>query len=383
MQEFYDIIPAFLYHSIYFIGLFILCILVSIKYSVSNGNENIIKEVPSSQLFAVFFSILIILFIGLRPISGRYFTDMPLYSHMYNNIYDGTFNLNSAEHGEWLFSYIGNFCKKIGLLDREYFLVLATLYFGLMVVTCWRLMRRNMYVAFLFCLMSFSCYSFGVNGLRNGIAASIMMLAITYLHIENKKYLVIALLLMFASVSIHKAMFLPGFCAVIALFWLKNPMYAIYFWVLSIFISLVAGNYITEIFVSLGFDDRMEEYANLDEFGEVQGSRNVKAGFRIDFILYSVMPIIMVWYVAVKRNFRDQMYNIIAITYILANSFWIMVIRSEQSNRFAYLSWFLYPIVIAYPLLRMNIWEHQDRRLATILFLYSGFTFFMEFIYYG
>ena len=58
-----------------------------------------------------------------------------------------------------------------------------------------------------------------------------------------------------------------------------------------------------------------------------------------------------------------------------------MVIRSEQSNRFAYLSWFIYPLVIAYPLLRMNLWDDQDRKLAIILFLYSGFTFFMEFIY--
>lgn len=383
MQEFYDIIPAFLYHSIYFIVLFILCILVCIKYSASNGNENIIKDVPSSQLFTCFFSILIILFIGLRPISGKYFTDMPLYAHTYNNIYDGIFGGASDSRGEWLFYYMGNTCKSLGLIDREYFLVLAALYFGLMAATCWRLMRRNMYVALLFCLMSFSCYSFGVNGIRNGVAASVMMLAITYLHIENKKHLAIALLLMFASVGIHKAMFLPGFCAVVALFWLKDPRNAIYFWILSIFISLVAGNYVTEFFVSLGFDDRMEEYANLDEFGEVMESVNVKAGFRIDFILYSIMPIIMAWYVTVKRNFKDRLYNVISSTYILANSFWIMVIRSEQSNRFAYLSWFLYPIVIAYPLLRMSIWENQDRKLATILFLYSGFTFFMEFFYYG
>ena len=59
-----------------------------------------------------------------------------------------------------------------------------------------------------------------------------------------------------------------------------------------------------------------------------------------------------------------------------------MVIRSSFSNRFAYLSWFIYPVVMAYPLLRMNIWKDQDRKTALILFFYSGFTFFMFFVYY-
>jgi hypothetical protein len=59
-----------------------------------------------------------------------------------------------------------------------------------------------------------------------------------------------------------------------------------------------------------------------------------------------------------------------------------MVVRAAFSNRFAYLSWFLYPIVFTYPLFRMNIWKDQDRKTALILFAYSGFTFFMFFVYY-
>lgn len=377
MINFFDIIPASLYQPIYFIGLFALCLLISFIYLSSKDNENIVKDIPLSRLFAILFSVCIILFIGLRPISGRFFTDMPMYAHTYNNIFDGSFGGTKDARGEWLFYWFGNTCKRLGLIDREFFLVIATIYFGLMVATCWRLMRRNMFIAVLFCFISFSCYSYGVNGIRNGMATSVMMFSITLLDKNRRWNIVLALSLMFASMCIHKSMFLPGVCVIVAFLWVKEPKYAIYFWVASIAISAVAGNYVTEFFVSLGFDDRMESYANLDEFGEVMLSRNVKAGFRVDFIVYSIMPIIMAWYVTVKRNFKDSMYNIIACTYILANAFWIMVIRSEQSNRFAYLSWFLYPIVIAYPLLRMNIWEDQDRKLAIILFLYSGFTLFM------
>lgn len=121
----------------------------------------------------------------------------------------------------------------------------------------------------------------------------------------------------------------------------------------------------------------------MNEYLKAQGSPNIlaenpKAGsFRFDFLLYSAMPVLMFWYVTVKRNFKDRTYNLIAITYILANSFWVIIIRASQSNRFAYLSWFIYPLVIAYPLLHFNIWKNQDQKAAIILLLYAGFTFTM------
>lgn len=375
-------IPATLFSPIYHIGLCLLCLLIGLNYLSSNGNRCVISNRPTSQIFAVILSVIVILFVGLRPING-YFVDMMMYAHTYNNIYDGIDGGSQDKRGEWLFYWFGNFCKRIGLRDTEYFLTIAVIYFGLMATTCWRLMRRNMLVAVLFCFTSFSCFTFGTNGMRNGMASSIMMLAITYLDSKSKIKTTVAFLLIFASASIHKSMSLPGLCAIVSMLWVKDPKYAIRFWLASIAISAVAGNYVTQFFVNLGFDDRMESYANLDEFGEVMESANEKNGFRIDFILYSVMPIIMARYVTVKRKFKDEMYNIIASTYILANAFWVMVIRSEQSNRIAYLSWFLYPLVIAYPLLRMNIWEEQDRKTGLILLLYAGFTFFMNFVYYG
>ena len=55
-----------------------------------------------------------------------------------------------------------------------------------------------------------------------------------------------------------------------------------------------------------------------------------------------------------------------------------MVIRAAFSNRFAYLSWFLYPIVIAYPLLRLPIWKtNQGKRLNQIMMANIGFTYIM------
>ena len=155
---------------------------------------------------------------------------------------------------------------------------------------------------------------------------------------------------------------------------------ALRFWLISIGISLVAGSAMEQFFASLGFDDRMSGYVNVDEsFKEYAFS---KTGFRWDFFLFSAFPVVMIWYVTVYRKFRDKTYDVIAITYLLCNAFWLMVIRAAYSNRFAYLSWFMYPFVVAYPLFRMNLWKDQDRRTALILFGYSGFEFFMFFIYY-
>lgn len=379
MESFFSFVPDVLYQRIYITVLFSLCIIIAINYSFSDTNEKLKTHLPLAQIGAFVLAVLVILYIGFRPLSPV-FVDMRMYAHVYNNIYgEDTFY---DSRGEWIFYMIGITCKRIGLVDRQYFLVLATIYFGCMMFVCWRLMRNNLFVAILFFLTSFSCFAYGVNGLRNGIACSLVLLAISFFD-KNKMKILIALLLMFVALNIHRSTLLPSICVIIAFFFVKEPKYAIYFWLSSIIISLVAGNYVTEFFVNLGFDDRMEQYANLQNDEDAIVAADQLSGFRIDFILYSIVPIILVWYVTIKRNFNDLTYHLIATTYILANAFWVMVIRSEQSNRFAYLSWFIYPLVIAYPLLRMNLWEKQDRRTALILLAYAGFTFFMNFVYYA
>ena len=380
MEDLFSFVPAVLYNSIYISVIFGLCLIIAVNYSFSTTNEKLTAHLPLPQIGAFVFTALVILFVGFRPISSV-FVDMPMYTHVYNNIYDGTMENVNDTRGEWLFYAYGNMCKRLGLSDIMYIFSLAVIYFGLMLVACWRLMRNNLFVAILFCLASFSCFAYGVNGMRNGMACSIVMVGVSLLS-EKWWEKVFAFALMFCAFSIHRSTALPCICAISALLFVKDTKWAIYFWITSIFISLVAGNYVTELFVNLGFDERMDQYANLDQ-SETIITTDQLSGFRIDFIIYSIMPIIMAWYVTIKRNFKDKTYNIIAITYILSNAFWIMVIRSEQSNRFAYLSWFIYPIVIAYPLLRMNIWEDQDRKTALILLAYAGFTFFMTFVYYG
>lgn len=375
----FDFIEPQLYSTVYTLFMCSLSFIMAFYYTLSTNNERIVSNKPISQGFAWLLLIATIVFIGWRPVSG-WFGDMTIYSYVYNNFY-GDWSYDN-ERGEYLFYWMGEMCKQSGFSENNYFLLLAAIYFGFMAATCWRLMRRNLLIALLFCLVSFSCFAYGTNGMRNGLACSIVMFALTFIRSSITEKL-IAVLLMFAAYEIHKTTALPSICAIFAFYWIKNPKYAIGFWIASIFISLFAGNYITDVFVNLGFDERLEKYTNITENNEIQLAVDPISGFRVDFIIYSIMPVIMAWYVTIKRNFKDQTYNLLATTYILSNAFWIIVIRSNFSNRFAYLSWFLYPIVIAYPLLRMNMWEDQDRKTALVLMVYAGFTLMMQFVYYA
>ena len=149
-------------------------------------------------------------------------------------------------------------------------------------------------------------------------------------------------------------------------------------WLLSIVVSLLMGDVVADFFANLGFDDRLNRYimteANEDLFSST--------GFRWDFLLYSAVPIVIGYYILVKKRTYNLTYLLLLGTYILTNSFWVMVIRAQYSNRFAYLSWFLYPIVICYPLLKLKIWpKTQGSKVAYTMVGHLAFTFIMYLIF--
>ena len=98
-----------------------------------------------------------------------------------------------------------------------------------------------------------------------------------------------------------------------------------------------------------------------------------KAGFRIDFILYSCFPALLGYYYIYKKKYRDVFYCNLYNMYLLSNTFWILVIRANFSDRFAYLSWFIYSIVLLYPLVTHSIVKRQGLWIGTI---FLGLTLF-------
>lgn len=375
-------IEAALYPKIFHGLVFVLCLFIVIRYSASSNNSLLLQKQPVGSMIAL--GILLILFIGLRPISGRVFGDTANYAWTYNHVSNYSFTIDLSK--EWLFHNYYVLCKSMGFSVYLYFLGIEIGYIGCLLVACKKLLWESTWVALLFCISAFSFFTYGVNGLRNGLACSMIVLVIA-LVAQERKYATAAILA-FLALGIHRSVMLPivAFLGTVAL--LKTPKIAIGIWGVAIPVSLIAGGRITHFFASLGFDDRMDGYSVID-----LNEKFSSAGFRWDFLLYSAMPVLLTWYVHKRVDqtggYKEdgsttladansmRVFNILSGTYILANSFWIMVVNANFSNRFAYLSWFLYPFVLAYGFLRLHIWKDQDRKCAWVLLAHAGFTFGM------
>lgn len=387
--------PALLI-QIYYWGIFLFCLFIYFSYAGSNNCDKLLEK--NSMVPALFFTVVLIFFMGLRPVTFA-FGDTINYAAGYARV-SGIAEWKIDMDEEWLFNSIMLACKASGMTVSGWFFIIEIGYLGFILLAMKKLIGENPWMGMLFFLSAFSTFTFGTNGIRNGLACSIITFAFALAVNKNIAKMVIPGFIAILAMGIHKSIALPIAAFLAASFVIKNPMIAIYFWVASIGISLVAGGTVSNFFMGLGFDDRMTQYSNgMGEFGD----QFTQTGFRWDFLLYSAMPVWMTWYVSRKAQKERALYgdtleeaetgitgagriadadsmrifNILATTYILANSFWVMVIKAAFSNRFAYLSWFLYPVVLAYAVVRLHIWPDQDRKAALILLAHAGFTLFM------
>lgn len=364
-------IPVYFYNTVFLYIVVVLTLFVSFK--MSGQSYDTIRRGDNNSIVALGLCTILALWIGMRPLWVG-FGDSVFYEHTFNlmkNHISGSYE----ESTEWVWNNLTYYCSQT--MDvSSYFTIIAIGYFGFTYLASRVLTPNNVLASVLFIMGAFSFYTYGTNGLRNGLACSITLTAIAFLT-TSRKNLIIGLLLAFLAVNIHRSTLLPIASLLASIYIVKQFKWAYTFWILSIIISLVAGGAVTAMFAGLGFDGR-ESY--LTSFHDGMFSHT---GFRWDFLIYSMMPIVLGYYVIIKKGIEDKTYTILLNTYTLANAFWVMVIRANYSNRFAYLSWFMYPIVLAYPLLKLDIWgESQGKRTAQIMLAHIGFTWFMTTFYW-
>ena len=384
-------------HPIYFWAVFIICLFLFFNYSGSSNCDKLLHK--NSMIPALILTLILIVYMGLRPVSNM-FGDTWNYALMYNKlpVRPAIFAIDFDK--EWLWGFIMNTCKASHLTVSAWFLIIEIGYLGLVLLGLRMLLGENSWLAMLFFLSAFSTFTYGTNGIRNGLACSSCIFDMAYGANRNILQMSIAGFILLLAFGIHRSIALPIAAFLVASYVIKSPKIAMYFWIASIGLSLVAGGTMVNFFAGLGFDDRMSSYSQMSDAASREFSQT---GFRWDFLLYSAMPIWLTWYVIQKAEKERALYgetieeaetgilgagriadahsmrvfNILATTYILANSFWVMVISAAFSNRFAYLSWFLYPIVLAYGVIRLHIWENQDKKAGLILLIHAGFTLIM------
>lgn len=347
-----------------------LCGFFFLKLNMSYSCDMLLKKM--SPFYAVVLSAIFIVLLGIRGDDYRYFGDSPVYRYNYEFIISNDY-LNIDWNKEWFYRMICTWCKRMGLNYVGYFLVVEIGYIGLMFLAYKKLLWENVLLAMLFAFGAFSFWGGAVNGLRNGLACSFLLFAMALIVNRKVVMLPIGIGLCVLAMGIHRSTVLPICMFFVSMYVVKKVKWAVWFWVVSIVISLIMGDRMIEYFVGLGFDDRMDKYLNANVSEDVFSH----TGFRWDFLLYSSMPVLFSWYVVERKGIKDKVFNVLSCTYILSNAFWVMVNSASFSNRFAYLSWFMYPLILAYASIRLPIWKDQDRKAGWILFAQSVFTMFM------
>ena len=360
-----EFVPIEYYTSLYYHVLFIICLIVFVQHQIMSYSK---QNLSNFKLLGVFLLCFVILYMGLRPVSGRYFGDMATYATKFNQAVQ---NLYEMPDKDVAFSYFIIYSSKIMTL-QTFFLLCAMLYVIPLFICCKKWFKKYWFYAFLMLIGSFSFWAYGTNGIRNGIATSIFLLAIC----SEKK--IFQILLMILSISLHKSMLLPS-CGYVFTWFYNHPKGYFYFWLLSIPLSLALPGFWENLFAGIFEDERVSYFIE----GNVNDDSFSSTGFRWDFLLYSSIGVFAGWYYIFKKKIQYPIYINLYNTFLFANAFWILVIRANFSNRFAYLSWFMLALVIIYPWLKSYFIVNQNKKLGIIILTYFCFTYFMNVFVYG
>lgn len=305
---------------------------------------------------------MLILIVAIAFYPAEMSSDKPRYVSMY---YLSIFDVESYEYRDrgWIiYNYL---CGKLfGNSIDLFFLLTSIIYVGGFYLIGKALFSKRYLLYFL--VMSAGCLGFsnyGTNVIRSGVAISLLFWASSM-----KTKAIYKLLMVLVALSFHKSVIIP----IVAYFgakYIKRTWIPFVFWCLCL--TLSAANFdLSPLFEEFGFvDDRVGSY--VESMDEVGG--NYDKGFRTDFLLYSIVPLILAFFFTKMKDYSDVFYSKIIRTYLFANAVWLLAIRMEFSDRLAYLSWFLIPLIVLYPVINYpQKFKHPQHIILFVMYLFMG-----------
>lgn len=358
-----DFIPldryAFVVNTTILIGVLMLSLMVSRHPYAVVERPSILNQ--PLRMVGMLALVLLCLLIGLRPISYA-FGDMGTYYKHFLTHAAGA----SPEGNDILFGWLSWTFAQFNA-PALFFLFCALVY----LVPLWAASRRifaNYWpVGFFFLIAHVSFYGFAVNGIRNGMAMSLFTLAITMKGWRSA-------LLMALAVGFHASLIMPVMVYLLVSERIKVK-WALLFWIFCLLLSAAVPGVSTFLATSLPGDERLVQYAAVgDQYAEQFSS----TGFRWDFVLYSVFPIMLAMFFHLQGKRFDAWYTRLFNTYVITNAAWLLLMRLPFSNRFAYLSWGIMGLVCAYPLVKWKLFKQQQIVCVLLLFIFFGFSYFYQ-----
>lgn len=369
-------IGAEYYHPLYLFLATVLTLIAANSYTNRIGTNYVQKTYRYIDGKALALSIALAVFIGLRPISARYFCDTSNYDFVYNHIEGLPFHYDPyTENLIWdnLFNWWAS--ERLGI--SSFFTLIAFIYFGCTFLACIKLFGRDQYIAFLAFLGSFSTFSYATNGIKAGAAAAIFLLGVSYY-----RNWIISTVLVLLSLGVHHSMIVPVAAFVLAHIF-KKPKVYLYFWLICLLIAAAHITTFQSLFASMAADNGDNSGAGYLLSSSVS-TWGGKSGFRYDFIIYSAAPILIGWFALFRKKIKlSSCYAFLLNIYLITNSVWLLCMYVRFNNRIAYLSWLMFPVVLVYPFIKENWGSDRFATLSKVILANLGFTLFMQIVYYS
>ncbi|HIF9257521.1 TPA: EpsG family protein [Photobacterium damselae] len=338
----------FYYNCLNFLFAFLLCCYIFAKpdfYQKYNYSINV---------FTFFYCFTIVFYVGLRPISYQ-FGDMGNYNKIYELIAHGADISDVGVHGDVIFYSLLSFCSRL-FPAEVFFFICFLIYFFSLIVAFRRILDRNWVWGLLCTVVLFSFWQYGTNGIRNGLATSLFLLAVS-----STRY--VRMVIFAISFGIHSSILLPIIAYYLSTAY-KNINHYYLGWLVCLLVSFFVPT-IGDVISNLGFlDDKIAHYASIDDI--TIGTKE----FRYDFLIFSMFPIVFSIIYQFKLGVSySEVHRILLSIYLTCNGFWILIIRYPASNRFAYLSWFLYGLIMMLPFLNYSTFRYQNRVLGLFIMI--------------
>lgn len=300
------------------------------------------------RVLAPFMFCFVLLIISLRPVDAI-FIDMSNYNRIFYDVKMGYAETTISDPIFNSLIYATSYFS-----PEFFFFVCANIYVWPLYFAYRTWFGRYWPYAFLMVAGSLSFFSFGVNTIRNGMAASLFIYALS----RTKKVEIGGFMVLAAGM--HLSILFPIAFYFCTKFYSSSKLY-ILFWLLCIPLSLSFGINIRELVSYLGFDDRVSYLTNEQDI-ELFSSK----GFRWDFLAYSFVPVLFGAYFTIYRGYKDRKYESLFCIYLACNGFWILVMESNYTSRIAYLSWMIYDLIVIFPLLRERLMRYQNAFLSLV-----------------
>ena len=366
-------IPSEYYHLFYILLVSFLSIIAFYKYSRVTADEYL-ETSSNTVVIELIIVIFMILFVGFRDPYYRDFGDTAAYTLFFERRFGETFTWNWDVQSilfDNIYSYFGCNFKDVSI----FYLSISTIYFGGIWYACRKIFPRHSFAALLVYLAAFSTFSYSTNGIKAGAASSLFLVALA-INDKGSMPKVFSYIFLILSLGFHHSMLVPVLAFLICKI-IKNPRFYTALWIVSFFIAAFHISYFQDFFASIG-SDKAESYLNSEL--EIVSKLGL-SGFRIDFILYSVIPIIVGWVAVYGRKIDSPKYLFLLNLYTLVNAIWILCIYAVFTNRIAYLSWLMYPFVLIYPFLKEDWGDDRYKVFKYVAYGHLVFTLFMNFIY--